>query len=146
MDLATLPVSRLIAHRPPMILIDRVVSCDAAEITTSVTIRPSSAFLQESGVPAYVGAEYMAQTVACFNGVRSLNKGAKVRIGYLVSIRRLDLGIDAFPIGCELSVSANQLYDDGEMAAFDCRIMRDDLVVAKARLNVYQPPVGDPAE
>lgn len=146
MDFVNLPISNLIAHGAPMILLDRLVDCGESTIIAAVTINPKSAFLQGGVVPAYVGVEYMAQTVACFNGVRALARGGNVKIGYLVSVRRLDLFVDDFSIGNELRIQASQLYDDGEMAAFDCLVLQADLLVAKARLNVYQPPVADPAD
>ncbi len=132
-------VSDLIAHEAPMILIDRIECYDDESIQSVIEIKLGSPFLNENAVPAYIGIEYMAQTVACFSGIKALDAGNAVRIGFLVSVRKLKLFTNAYTIGSSLVAKSCVLYDDGEMAAFDCQISDEKHILAEAKLNVYQP-------
>lgn len=139
MGICTYSVSELIAHEAPMILIDRIEYFDDENIQSAISIKQSSPFLFENAVPAYIGVEYMAQTVACFSGIKALQSSNAVRIGYLVSVRKLKLFTNAYTIGSSLVAKSCVLYDDGEMAAFECQILHENQLLAEAVLNVYQP-------
>ncbi len=135
----TYAVADVLAHDAPMILIDRVVSHDLEQIETATRISEQSPFLSGGKVPAYVVIEYMAQSVAAYSGIRAKENGQGIKIGFLLGTRKLELNTDGFAIGDEIIVQASQLYNDGEMASFDCLAKKGEKIVAKARLNVYQP-------
>ena len=46
-----------------MLLLDRLLHADAETATAQLTVAPDALFLQDAGMPAWVGIEYMAQTV-----------------------------------------------------------------------------------
>jgi predicted hotdog family 3-hydroxylacyl-ACP dehydratase len=133
------PVSQLLVHDTPMILIDQVEGYDDENIVSNINITENSPFSYEGAVPSYIAVEYMAQTVACYSGVQARNSGNEIRIGFLLGTRKLKLYADEFHVGDNLLVKAQILYNDGEMAAFDCHILKKNQIVAKAKLNVYQP-------
>jgi predicted hotdog family 3-hydroxylacyl-ACP dehydratase len=125
-------VSQLLAHDTPMVLIDQVECYDDENIYSNINVTENSPFLYGETAPSYIAVEYMAQTIAC-------NSGNEVRIGFLLGTRKLKLYVDEFHVGDNLLVKARILYNDGEMAAFDCRILKKNKIVAEAKLNVYQP-------
>jgi predicted hotdog family 3-hydroxylacyl-ACP dehydratase len=45
----------------------------------------------------------------------------------------------AFTVGDQLEITVHLVYDETPMAVFDCAIRKDKMLVAEARLNVYQP-------
>lgn len=132
-------VSELIAHEAPMILIDEVSGYDDENIRVIVKIQERSPFLYNGSVPSYIGVEYMAQTVACFCGLQALNAKESIRIGFLLGTRKLKLSKKSYSLGDMLVVNARALYNDGEMAAFECSISVNNETVSEATLNVYQP-------
>ncbi|MDV7341034.1 hotdog family protein [Terasakiella sp. A23] len=132
-------IEDLIAHDHPMILVDRVLDHDQEKIETTVTIHEDTPFLEDGMVPAYVAVEYMAQSVAAYSGACGLEQGEEVRIGFLLGSRKIKLMCDGFAIGDTLHIEASSLYNDGEMASFDCVTKKDGQTVVEARLNVYQP-------
>ena len=134
----------LLPHGPPMILLDEVLGVDQTSITAGVTIRHDSLFLGACGVPSHIGIEYMAQACGAYAGVKALEFGEPVRIGYLLGTRLYEARIPWFRIGDRLIVSASEIYRDKHMGAFDCRIERQDEVVATAQLSVYQPAGSEP--
>jgi len=133
------PIADLLPHAPPMVLLDRVEAYQDDFIHTSLTIKESSAFFETDGVPAYIALEYMAQTVAAWNGLMSRQQGENPRVGFLLGARRLTLDVPVFKLGEQLHVYAQANYMDGEMAAFDCWIEINGVRVVQAGLNVFQP-------
>ena len=132
-------ITEILYHAPPMILIDRVKAYDEVTVVSVVEITPDSPFLNENEVPAYVGIEYMAQSIAAYSGIKARDAGGTVKIGYLVSSRNMNLDCRAYAIGDKLEITVHLVYDETPMAVFDCTIRRDEKLVAEARLNVYQP-------
>jgi predicted hotdog family 3-hydroxylacyl-ACP dehydratase len=134
------PVSDLLPHAPPMVLLDSVQEWDDDCAVASVTIRPGIPFHHDGrGVPAHVGIEYMAQACGAFAGLEALAAGEPVRIGYLLGTRGYRASLDWFVDGTRLTVSAVQVFRDGPMGVFDCAIAADGHELATAQLNVYQP-------
>jgi predicted hotdog family 3-hydroxylacyl-ACP dehydratase len=131
--------AELLAHRAPMLLLDEIVGLDESSVTARVRIGSQSPFFDGSGVPSYVGLEYMAQACGAFVGALAVAAGRAPRIGYLLGTRNFVARIGRFASGDELDVVATCVYRDEEMGAFDCRIRRGEAVLAEAQLNVYQP-------
>ena len=143
MDLSSIPVSELLPHDPPMVLLDRVVSCDDTTLVAEVTIRPDSIFCDESGVPAWVGIEYMAQAVAAHAGAMARLRGDPPSIGYLLGTRSYQCSMAVYPIGETLTVHIEALFVEMSLGAFSCRIEANE-TVASATINVYQPDDNHP--
>ena len=132
-------MTEILYHAPPMILIDGVDAYSETEVASVVEITADSPFIEKGAVPAYVGIEYMAQSIAAYSGIKAQNAGLDVKIGYLVSTRSMTLFCPSFAIGDRLNVKVELVYDETPMAVFDGAIHRKEELVAKARLNVYQP-------
>jgi len=126
-----------------MILLDQVDAYDADNVEASLTIRDDSPFVKEQRVPSYVAIEYMAQGIAAYSGLQALDKNEPVKIGFLLGTRKLKLWTQELFVGDNLVVNVSVLYNDGEMAAFECRTLRGDQVVAEASINVFQPDDPD---
>jgi len=133
------PIASLLPHRPPMILLDEVVAWDGAILAASLTIRKETLFLEADGVPAHIGIEYMAQTCGAFAGAQALDRGEKVRIGFLLGTRRYTAHRPWYRLGDRLTVAASLVYADEQMANFDVRIEVSGELAAAAQLTVYQP-------
>jgi predicted hotdog family 3-hydroxylacyl-ACP dehydratase len=132
-------IETLLAHRPPMLLIDKVIEYDDASLLASVTISESSLLLGPHGVPGHVAIEYMAQTCGAFAGAIALDNGAAVKIGFLLGTRMCKVLTPWFRIGDRLLIAASLVFRDEQMAVFDCRIEIDGKLAAEAQLKVYQP-------
>lgn len=134
----------LLPHKPPMVFIDRVISCDlpAGRLVAEFDVSTSSLFFDagENGVPAYVALEYMAQAIGCFSGIfdRSKVPPEKPRVGFVLGSRKLELFCDFFTAGT-YRVSISQVFFDGEVGAFSAEIFRENKRVAAGTLNVFRP-------
>ncbi len=137
------PLEDLVPHAEPMILIDDVLDVADDTLTSRVQIGEDCIFYSDfKGVPALVGVEYMAQTIAVLAGVRAKKAGRPVRVGFLVGTRRYTCSVPVFVLGQVLDVHVREVFEDGGIGVFDCEIWSDTAeVLASARLNVYLPPV-----
>lgn len=134
------PIEELLPHARPMLLLDQVLSCDAEGSRVMVTIRPDLPFAEARGVPAHVGIEFMAQACGVWAGCAARAQGEAARLGYLLGTRRYVAAAAFFPLGARLEIVAHQVFQDGGMGVFDCRIeARDGTELASAQLSLYQP-------
>lgn len=137
----TWPLAELLPHAGDMILIDQVESFDEEQIRTRLTVRPGGLFNREDGsLPAWVGIELMAQSVAAYAGCRARQQGKAVELGFLLGTRRFECNVEHFPAGAELQVHAlRSLEDENGMGVFECHLNGPG-IHALARLNVFRPP------
>lgn len=135
------PIEDLVPHASTMLLIDRVVAAEGERVVSELTIRPDNIFFQRGrGVPAYVGFEFMAQTISAYDGLRRRRSGNKPAIGLLLGCRKYAAARPFFVEGESLTVESISLLGEEGMASFDCRIFEaGGGEVATAVINVYRP-------
>jgi len=141
MNIADVPVRELLPHEPPMVLLDRAVLFDETTLRAEIDVHGDAMFCGELGIPAWVGIEYMAQSVAAHAGFEARLRGKPPMIGYLLGTRNYQCKVPYFPPGTTLCVGIESLFVELGLGAFACRIELDE-VVATATINVYQPPDG----
>ena len=135
------PLAELLPHAGDMILIDQVLSFDEEQIHTRVTVKPGGLFNRADGsLPAWVGIELMAQSVAAYAGCHARQQGKAVELGFLLGTRKFECNVEHFPAGAELTIHGlRSLEDDNGMGVFECHLTGDG-IHASARLNVFRPP------
>jgi 3-oxoacyl-[acyl-carrier-protein] synthase I len=132
--------AQVLPHAAPMILIDELVDVDGQDIVAYVHLRPDSPFCQGGAVGAWVGVEYMAQTVGAWAGYRNHVDGVGVKIGFLLGARRYECAVPQFEVGDTLRVSAHcDIQDEQGLSSFRCQISRHDQTLATANITVFQP-------
>ena len=141
-EIAKLPIVDLLPHRPPMLLLDEACGMEGDCFKTRVRITSESPFCTGGEVPAWVGLEYMAQTVAAYSGVMGLAKGGSVRVGMLLGTREYVAETAAFTAGQELEVLARlDIFQEHGVGSMDCFIRAaDGKVLAKAQIAVIDLP------
>lgn len=135
------PIAELIPHAGNMILVDQVLSFDEEQIHTRLTVRAGGLFNRPDGsLPAWIGIELMAQSVAAFAGCQARKHGRKMKLGFLLGTRKFECNVEAFAAGTELTIHAlRSLEDDNGMGIFECHLSGPG-INATARLNVFCPP------
>lgn len=133
-------IEELVRHRGQMLLIDSLVEASQDHAVGEVVISQTSSFFKPGrGVPAYVGLEYMAQTIAAFDGAHRLKSGAAPEIGFLLGTRRYASKVQFFLAQSLLKIRVNMVFSENGMAAFDCAIDVSDEEIVTASINVYRP-------
>lgn len=137
------PVPTLLPHSGTMVLIGDPAESGEGWAESSVRIGEDSVFYKAgAGVPSWVGAEYMAQTIALYAGIGARQAGDDIRIGLLIGSRRYSALTPYFTLGKSLRIRVNEVWEDEQMAVFDCSIDAEERL-AEAQLNVFRPV--DPA-
>lgn len=136
------PIESVVPHEHPMILIDELIQYDEIKASCQVTITAKSNFYNttSNSVPSYVAIEYMAQSIAAFANANKKDKGEEVAIGFLVSSRKFKVFVSEFKLAAKLNIKVEQLYlEESGLAAFNCEVEQDSELVAKAKINIFQP-------
>lgn len=123
-----------------MVLVDNVVEVGNEHIVVELTVREDGLFSQaDRTVPAWVGLEYMAQTVAAFSGYHRRCAGEAVGLGFLLGTRHYQASVGSFPCGTRLTVRADKVIEAAnDMSVFDCQL-QGETISAHAKLNVLLP-------
>eukprot|EP01042_Synura_sphagnicola_P034932 gene34932-44776_t len=120
-----------------MLLLDRVLKVDAEQLCAQVTIRADSMFCDEQGVGAWIGIEYMAQAIAAYAGYQALQRGERVKVGFLLGTRRYACSRPWFAVGTSLHVEVQQLLQaENGMGSFACTIHDSDTQQQLAQATV----------
>jgi predicted hotdog family 3-hydroxylacyl-ACP dehydratase len=136
----TYRVEELVPHRGPMKLLDTIEAYGEDWLRASVTPVAGARFATASGVPAWVGIEYMAQTASAFAGIEQVQCGAQPTIGLLIGARYYRCMQDSFSLGQRLTVTAKiAMRDSADFAAYECRIDLAGRAIAECTLKAYRP-------
>ncbi|MGZ4960457.1 MAG: ApeP family dehydratase [Methylomonas sp.] len=133
-------VEALLPQSRSMVLLDRVVEVGESHIVVELIVRDDGLFSgADHTVPAWVGLEYMAQTVAAFSGYQRKCRGQDIQLGFLLGTRHYQSAAGSFPCGIRLMVRAEKIIEAAnDMSVFDCAIEGDG-IRATSRLNLMMP-------
>lgn len=133
------PVASLLPHSRSMVMISEPAAFGESWAEATVRIGEDSLFYRPGkGVPSWVGAEYMAQTVALYAGIRARRAGKEMQIGLLIGCRRYEIETEYFRLGSQLRIHVEEIWVDNQMAVFECSLT-DRAQLAKVHLNVFSP-------
>jgi predicted hotdog family 3-hydroxylacyl-ACP dehydratase len=134
------PIVELVPHRPPMLLLDRVLSYDGERVVCETVLEAGSPFVEQGRVPAVVGIEYMAQAAAAFAGIEQVQRGEAASIGLLIGSRYYSCMLETFPFGTPLVVEVRlALRDEEDFAAYRCALSAHSQPIAECTLKAYRP-------
>jgi len=133
----------VLPHRPPMLLLSRIVSWDARSLVGEVDIDGAGPLCEPGrGVPRWVGLEYMAQAVGALDGIRLRVSRRDVPPGYLVGTRRLEQVDGHFRPGTTLVIHVTEILSDASgLGIFACRLDDGERSLS-CQLTVYRPPAS----
>ncbi|TNE44093.1 MAG: 3-hydroxylacyl-ACP dehydratase [Deltaproteobacteria bacterium] len=140
-------IRQVLPHQGQMVLVDEVLHYDLeGSIHTGLVVPHWSLFHNEAReVPAFVGLEYMAQTVSAFFGMRRRLAGQPLEVGFLLGTRKMKVNVGSFRSGQQLRVEAQQVYDYNGMSVFDCQLVEasnatgESSSLLQGKVNVYRP-------
>ncbi len=140
-----LPIAarELLQHRPPMLLIDRLLDRDNGRATASAEIGATSIFCtgKNNVLPEYF-IEVIAQTMAAANGYDGLAKQSGPKAGFIV-------GIDGFSLDAQVSAPAEFIItvattmEFGTMKVMTGEVLLDSTPIASAEVKVWEQPESE---
>ena len=143
--LVSLPISKFVLHRKPLLLLDRLIRLDSTSATCEWRVRSDDKFLMPGlGIPSYLGIEYMAQCIAIHAGAFEHALGFPPPLGMLLGTRHFKSTVDYFVEGLTYQAACEEIVSsfDG-MGSFDCSIVLNDQVIAEARISVLKQTQRD---
>ncbi len=134
-------IERLLPHQAPMILIDDWIEIKDDTVHTCVEIRSDNLFFdsENNTIPAYVGIEFMAQSIAAWSGYHQAVQGRPPRVGFLLGTRRYRSQVSQFHLGEKLDIFAEKVIENDGMSVFSCQIKIAGETIANAQLNAFMP-------
>jgi len=136
------PIEQLLPQRPPMLLLDRLLSCTPTEGVAEALVAPGNLFsLPDDSIHAAALFELMAQAYAAVQGFQNTLAGKPVSIGYLDGITRAAVqGVAR--VGDRLVVTVRQTALVPPFVRAEARIERDGVTLAEGELTLFIPPPG----
>ena len=140
-SLAEIPIENLLPHREPMILLDCLIGHEEDTTVCLSTIHPGMPFFHEGRVPAHMGIELMAQTIAVHAGYPAYLERREPVVGFLLGSPKLETAEPFFEEGRVLRVEAHQVWGEAEMLQFACSLYDDgdDRQIQVANVNIFKP-------
>ena len=130
------PLAAFMPHRPPMLMLDRLLACTDTEASCAKVFREGEPFVEGGRVSALVALELFAQTAAAHFGYLGYTRGGGMASGALLGSRKLELAVPSYAVGEELVVRVTQVMSMPPAAQYECTIARGEQVVARGTINV----------
>ena len=137
--LSVLETARLLPHEAPMVFIDQGVEV-AEEHAVSITTMTPDHFTAVNGrVPAYIGMEMMAQTIALWAGFLDQQQQRAPSVGFLLGTRRYESDVAELPLHVPIYTRVERdLEADNGLSSFCCELSVSGAVICRARINVFK--------
>jgi len=134
-------VADLLPHDGDMVLLDKVLSYDSESLQAELIVR-DHLLANQGVVPAWLGIEYMAQTIAAHGGINCYLANRPINLGFLLGTRHYDSNVASISVGTKLTVKVRRVIEDQGLAVFDCQVYGEGVQLT-AKLNVYQPDTAN---
>lgn len=118
------PIEAYLPHRPPMLLIDDVISVTDERFIAQTVIHADCVFAIDGRVHPSAMIEFVAQTCAAGVGILAARTGDPPKLGLIMGCREMAFLVDNFAAGDVLRITADKLFGQTQMAAFACTVER----------------------
>lgn len=134
-------LAALVPHRPPMLLVDELVSHEGRKVVCRAHVRSDHPFLRDGKVPVLVAVELFAQSAAALVGLLAARGGASMTQGALLGSREVRFFTDALRVGDTVDIHCAEAWTIGPAAQIECALYRDGARIAEGSINVM---AGEP--
>ena len=132
----------IVPHRGRMLLLSRVNSYDLDEcsIEAEYDITENCLFYDAglSGVPAWVGFEFIAQAIAAFSGIRDRVNGVPSKMGFILSIASMRFDISLFRPGSTVDIRTKEIERMDLISTFEGEILLEGKKVLQGKMTVME--------
>lgn len=136
-------IESYVPHRGAMLLLDQLIEVNEEWAVTQAVVREDGLFVRDGRLPAWIGIEYMAQTISVWSGGRALREGLQPRVGLLLGSRRYEVTCADFAVGAVLRIEAkHEFVGENGLGMFDCRILQAGEELARAKVCVFDAVGG----
>ena len=135
----------ILPHRGKMLLLSKINNYNLKEgiIETEYHVTDKCIFYDSeiSGIPTWVGFEFIAQSIAAFAGIRdSLNSSGTSlpKIGFILAVSKVQIDLPFFKSGSIITIKAKEMENMAPVYVFEGEIYLDGKKALKGRLTVME--------
>ena len=135
-------ISDLLLHRGNMLLLDCISTFNNEQTVAEYTPQRQAWYADAQGnMPAWIGLELMAQTIAAHAGLIKKVENITPKQGVLLGTRSYSATIPFFSADVTLHIKAVMMFrDESGLGAYDCTISnRQNDILATATLKAFEP-------
>ncbi len=143
-DILYLPVdaSRLVPHKPPMLLIDRLIEMKERASVSEMTVRAGSRFVNGSGVLDEASyPELFSQALAAQEGLRKFGSRDPKPKGFETEVKQLEI-FGTARIGDILQIKVVKIAKNGDYGTVSGEVYRGADLIARGMVKVIQTAPG----
>lgn len=133
-------ILELIPQRPPMVMIDRLMSCDEKQVVTELLIRPDNMFIDHQGFTPSGLMENIAQTAAARTGYLLKNQtgelNKKAPIGVIGSIKNFRLNFQP-PVGSLIRTTVTIEHEVLTATVVKGKVEVNEKLAAECELQIF---------
>ncbi|TAL26374.1 MAG: radical SAM protein [Nitrospirae bacterium] len=146
-DILFLPVdaSLLVPHKPPMLLIDRLIEIKERASLSEMTVRKDMVFVEENGkLDDASYPEIISQAIAAQEGFRKLGSRNPHQGGFLLGIKNIEI-LGSARIGDVLRISVLKVAKLGDFGIIKGEVRNGHTLIARGEVKVWQSNGKKPA-
>jgi radical SAM protein with 4Fe4S-binding SPASM domain len=139
-EIMFLPVDaeRVVPHKPPMLMIDRLVEVLERASVSEMTVRGEMPFVSAEGVldeAAY--PEIISQAIAAQEGFRKIGSRNPELEGFLLGVKKMEI-MGSAKVGDTLRVSVFKTAKFGDFGIIKGKVYRGDKLLARGEIKVWR--------
>lgn len=132
-----LKASRLVPHKPPMLMIDRLLEVRERASVSEIEIMKDNVLLEDGDkICDAFYLEMVAQSTAAFNGFKNMKNGESSIEGFLLGIKNLEI-LDSAVVGDKLRVCTHEVAKFDGFAIIKGEIFKGENLVARGEIKIW---------
>ncbi len=139
-DIMFLPVeaSRLVPHKPPVLMIDRLVEVKERASVSEMTVGGDMIFVSADGfLDDAAFPEIISQAIAAQEGFRKMGSRSPELEGFLLGVKKLEI-YSRPRVGDTLRISVFKAARYGDFGIIEGEVRKGDELVARGEVKVWQ--------
>ncbi len=132
-------IEELVPHGLPMRIVEELVHWQPGQARCRLQVRAHHPLVQAGKLPGVNLLEVMAQSVAACLGYEAYVGGGRVRVGMIVSVRKLEVNVPSVELGSRLEVSVERIHGTEDVSNFRGRVQLEGRELASGQMTVVHP-------
>ena len=133
-------IQALIPHSGKMLLLSTIIdyNLDERSLAAEYHITKDCIFFNSAagGVPAWAAFECVAQSFAALSGIRGSKTGAKPKVGYIISVSKMQIFIPVLIPGSTIVIKVKELDTMDLVTEFEGKVFLGDTKVLEGKITV----------
>ena len=140
MDIKEFCLKDYMIHKPPMLLVDKIIEESEKKAQTSFTVNEDCIFLDENGcLSPFALVEIAAQSFAAGDIFQKTVSGKKLSKGFLVSVRDFKF-IGNAETGDEIVCDVEEINEIANLHVVEAKLYKNSICIAKGELRIFELP------